>query len=440
MNYLPEKQLTHDLSYNHDLDNNDNFSPDNQWLVYDTRTEEGGIAASAKIEKVNIETREKIIVYQVANNHEWGPGVGAASYSPTENAVVFIHGLASVTENNPYQQWRRTGVIIDEANVEKPIFMDARDIYFPYTKGALRGGTHRHEWSGNGQWIGFTYNDAIMKALEDSTGEKRNLRTIGVAKKDNPVSVKQNNNGENIAGEWFSSIVVRVVANPKFGSDEISNAAGDSWVGKNGYLKPDGKRQMARAFIGTVRNKNGESVDEVFIVDIPNEIDVEGEYGALEGTKNVLPMPPKGATQRRLTFTAESESAGCIGIVRSSPEGDLLAFLAKDKQNVRQIFTINPNGENLNQITFHKTDVEGSLRWHPSGKSVFYICAGSIHQCEIGFGDFETRVQQISKPSYISPTNLVISHDGKILAFNRAITRGDGAKHSKQIYIIKLND
>jgi Tol biopolymer transport system component len=279
-----------------------------------------------------------------------------------------------------------------------------------------------------------------MKVLEDSTGEKRNLRTIGVAKKDNPVSVKQNNNGENIAGEWFSSIVVRVVANPKFGSDEISNAAGDSWVGKNGYLKPDGKRQMARAFIGTVRNKNGESVDEVFIVDIPNEIDVEGEYGALEGTKNVLPMPPKGATQRRLTFTAESESAGCIGIVRSSPEGDLLAFLAKDKQNVRQIFTINPNGENLNQITFHKTDVEGSLRWHPSGKSVFYICAGSIHQCEIGFGDFETRVQQISKPSYISPTNLVVSHDGKILAFNRAITRGDGAKHSKQIYIIKLND
>ncbi|MEZ4905810.1 MAG: hypothetical protein R2822_30615 [Spirosomataceae bacterium] len=56
---MAEKQLTNDLSYNHDLDNNDNFSPDDQWLVYDTRTEIGGIAASAKIEKVNVATGEK---------------------------------------------------------------------------------------------------------------------------------------------------------------------------------------------------------------------------------------------------------------------------------------------------------------------------------------------------------------------------------------------
>jgi hypothetical protein len=74
--YLAEKQLTHDLSYNHDLDNNDNFSPDNQWLVYDTRTEEGGIAASAKIEKVNIETGEKKVLYELPNNAAMGPWRG----------------------------------------------------------------------------------------------------------------------------------------------------------------------------------------------------------------------------------------------------------------------------------------------------------------------------------------------------------------------------
>ena len=52
--YPEETQLTTDLSYNHDLDNNDNFSPDNQWLVYDTRTHAGGIAASSRIERVRV--------------------------------------------------------------------------------------------------------------------------------------------------------------------------------------------------------------------------------------------------------------------------------------------------------------------------------------------------------------------------------------------------
>ena len=46
MKYYTEIQLTIDLSYNHDLDNNDNFSPDNKWLAYDIRPEKGGIAAS----------------------------------------------------------------------------------------------------------------------------------------------------------------------------------------------------------------------------------------------------------------------------------------------------------------------------------------------------------------------------------------------------------
>lgn len=437
MKYLPERQITQDLSYNHDLDNNDNFSPDNQWLVYDTRTDEGGIAISAKIEKVNIETSEKKVLYQIKNNQSWGPGVGAVSYSPVENAVVFIHGLNNITEKNPYQQWRRTGVIIDETTIEKPIFMDARDIDFPYTKGALRGGTHRHEFSGDGKWIGFTYNDAIMKSLEDSTGEKHNLRTIGVSKKINPVNVKPYEKGENISGEWFSALVVRVLANPKPGSDEISHAAGDSWVGKNGYLKENGIRQIARAFIGTVRDKNGKNVDEVFVVDIPEKIEIEGDFGALEGTKTSLPMPPKGTIQRRLTFTADTPQAGCVGIVRSSPDGDLLAFLAKDKYGIRQIFTISPKGEDLTQLTFHRTDVDGSIRWHPSVKSLFYIWNGSINQCSIGMESFENRFTQISEPSIPAPTNLVVSHDGKTLAFNRTLPT-ENKKISKQIFVIKL--
>ncbi|RYU95432.1 DUF3748 domain-containing protein [Emticicia agri] len=432
MEYMTEKQITDDATYHHDLDNNDNFSPDNQWLVYDTRTDEGGIAASARIEKVHISTGEKKIVYELPGNQAWGPGAGAVSYSPVENAVVFIHGLPSVTEANPYQQWRRTGVIIDETLAGKRIFMDARDITPPYTKGALRGGTHRHEWSGNGQWIGYTYNDAVMKALEDSTHEKHNLRTIGVSKKINPVVLEKDANGENISGEWYSVLVVKVTPTPQPGSDEISHAAGDSWVGTNGYKKTDGTRQMARAFIGSVRDRNGKSVDEVFIVDIPEAIDIAGESGPLEGTATTMPMPPKGTLQRRLTFTANGNQPGCVGIVRSSPDGELLAFLAKDEKGVLQLFTINPDGKNLTQLTYHTSNVEGFFRWHPSGKSIYYVWNGSIVNCETGNEAFEKRHHLLTERTVPSPTNLVISHDGKTIAFNRLIGK------AKQVFIGKL--
>jgi hypothetical protein len=57
-------------SFNHDLDNNDNFSPDGKWLVYDTRTAAGGIGGSPSIERVNVETGviEELIV--IKNNRK----------------------------------------------------------------------------------------------------------------------------------------------------------------------------------------------------------------------------------------------------------------------------------------------------------------------------------------------------------------------------------
>ena len=431
---LEEKQVTNDLSYHHDLDNNDNFSPDGEWLVYDTRTDDGGIAASSKIEKVNIHTGEKKILFEIKNNQIWGPGAGAVSYSPKENAVVFIHGLDHSTEANPYQQWRRTGVIIKDENPNVPIYMDARDITFPFTPGALRGGTHRHEWSGDGQWIGYTYNDAILKALEDSTGEKYNLRTIGVSKKIKPVIVDQSS--ENISGEWFSALVVRVVPEPAPGSDEISHAAGDSWVGQNGYLNKNGERQLARAFLGTVSDKNGKSVPEVFIVDIPEDITQPGEYGPLEGTKTTFPMPPKGTVQRRLTNTTDSSKPGCSGIVRSSPDGNHLAFLAYDKSGIQQVFLISPNGGAPIQLTEHESDVSGNIRWHPDGQHVSYVWDGSLVLCKLGEAPFKERFEKLTASTNPAPTNAVWSPDGKMIAFNRLLKSEKDS--TQQIFVRKI--
>ena len=430
--FREELQITRDLTYNHDLDNNDNFSPDDQWLVYDTRTEAGGIGACAKIEKVHIATGEKVVLYELKNNQSFGPGVGAVSYSHTENMVCFIHGLMNITAENPYQQWRRSGVIVKDNAPGVPIFMDSRDITIPYTPGALRGGTHRHEWSRDGGWIGYTYNDAILKHLEDSTGETYNLRTIGVSKKVKPLDVDKDPAGENINGNWFSAIVVEVVADPVPGSDEISRAAGDSWVGISGYEKQDGTVQRARGFIGTVRDDHGVDVDEVFVVDIPEDISKRGK-GPLQGTSTTMPSPPLGAQQRRLTRTANSKNPGCIGIVRSSADGRHLAFRAFDDQGILQIFTISPLGGEPVQQTFHKSDVQSGVRWHPDKNEICYIWDNSIVVRKLGSASFE----RVTKPLASPPTDPVWSHDGKTIAYNRLVKDNYG-QSTKQIFIIWL--
>ena len=84
-----ETQITFS-PYNHSLDNNDNFSPDNMWLVYDTRTNNGGIRRGKTIEKVNISTKEIDTIYSAPGASETGPGIGAVSYHPIENKIIFI--------------------------------------------------------------------------------------------------------------------------------------------------------------------------------------------------------------------------------------------------------------------------------------------------------------------------------------------------------------
>jgi len=430
-------QLTNG-AYNHDLDNNDNFSPDGKWLAYDTRTAIGGIGGSPSVERVNVESGKMEELFAIMDNQSWGPGAGAVSYHPTENRVIFIHGLAFCSEKNPYQQWKRTGTMVDDNHPNVPIFMDARDVTLPYTPGSLRGGTHRHEWSKDGKWVGFTYNDAILKAIEDSTGEKVNLRTVGVSTKLKPVIVDHSGEGDNLSGEWYSVLVVRVVPNPVAGSDEISNAASDSWVGTGSYMNKEGKRQVARAFIGKIRSKKNLPVDELFVVDIPDSINQPGEFGPLEGTPTTFPMPPKGTVQRRLTYTAETAHPGCGGVVRSSSDGKWIAYLAADANGRQQIFIISPDGGSSRQVTAHPAGVQSCARWSPDNQSICYQTENSIVICKISNEPFEKRFQRITPVSQEELSNIVWSADGKTIAFNRPV-KAEGAKEAwKQIFVVKL--
>ena len=129
-----------DEPINHELDNNDNFSPDDRFLVFDARTEEGGIGASRLIAKVEIATGRITPLYQPPHPNSFGPGVGAASFSHSRNEVIFIHGPFHPTgRENQYELYRRVGVIVPGDGSGAIQQADARDTQVPYTLGAFAG-------------------------------------------------------------------------------------------------------------------------------------------------------------------------------------------------------------------------------------------------------------------------------------------------------------
>src|SRR5207253_7660492 len=134
-------------------------------------------------------------------------GLGAPSFLNNRD-VIAIHALTSGLK---YDLTVRGGMIIAADGSGKTHWLDSRDLTPPFTPGALRGGTHKHEPDASGQWIGFTYNDQIMKSRGSD------LRNVGVSKRG--IHVPVDKNPANFEGESFSVLLTACVDHPKPGSD-----------------------------------------------------------------------------------------------------------------------------------------------------------------------------------------------------------------------------
>jgi len=423
-----EEQLTFDYK-GHYLNPTQCFSPDDEWIVYDTRIDPEKIGSTRSVEKVNLESGEMIMMYTAPNQTQYGPGVGAAAYNPVKNRILFTRGLLNSNFLRPYGYRRRGGVMVDDSAPMKAIGADARDVTEPFTPGALRGGTHEHTWSGDGEWISFTYQDAILAQLEKSGRKRLDLPTVGVSAPIGRVTVDRDAEGENNDAAMFSVLVVRVAASPKADSNGIERAYNHSWVGAGGYLRPDGTRQKrAIAFQGIVLDDASERVSEVFIVDLPDRIDIPGVHGPLEGTSTAHPMPPKGAVQRRLTYNTKRKYPGIQGPrhwLRSSSDGKWIAYLAKDDSGVAQIHLVSPNGGRDVQLTGNKWPVASAFNWSPDGRYIAYAMDNSIFVTDTRAGDTFGKSIRMTKRSSDDrkpeAAGIVWSNRGDKIAFCRRI-------------------
>ncbi|MES2461491.1 MAG: DUF3748 domain-containing protein [Armatimonadota bacterium] len=422
------------------------WSPDSRRIVYDTRSDADGTRFDGeRIEVVEVATGAVETVYMAKN----GAFCGVATFHPTDDRVVFILGPEFPTADWSYGPAHRQGVMVDLARPEAAINLDARDLTPPFTPGALRGGSHVHVFSPDGQWVSFTYNDAVLSEVQSGSPEQDiDQRNVGVSVFEARLPVPEPRRLDSLSrshgGTAFSVLVTRTVANPAPGSDEIQRAFEEGWVGTNGYCRPDGTRQKrALAFLGEVISPEGNPLIEVFVADLPDDVTARGEWGPLEGTETRRPAPPHGTRQRRLTFTADHAFPGVQGPrhwVRSAPDGSQIAFLMRDTSGTPQLWTVSPNGGEPNQIARDSWGIASAFSWSPDGTQIAYIADNSVFVVTVQTGQSVRLTARSTDADAPLSLACVFSPDGRRIAYGRRLPEQDrvnGPRHN-QICVVTL--
>ncbi len=429
-----ERQLT-DSPQGHVLTNVNVWSADGEWIVYDTRIRDDQFTGTT-IERVRVASGDVEVLYEAKDQAK----VGVVTAHPIEERVIFIHGPERPTAEWSYAMTRRRGVWVDAGRPGMPRNLDAMNYGTRFARGGLRGGSHVHVYSWDGQAVSFTYDDEILARLGEDPSHSHdiNQRNVGVSVPTGPVLVSTDH-ARNHDGEWFSVLVTRTVPAPRPGSSEISRACEEGWIGTNGYLRTDGSRQpQALAFQGTVQARDGTLHAEVYVVDLPADFTAAGD-APLQGTATRRPAPPLGTKQRRATFTDDRKRPGLATTprhwLRSSPDGSAIAFLMMDDEGIVQLWTVSPNGGPPRQVSDNPHGIASAFTWNPAGTAVAHVMDGSVCVTHIATGRTHRLTPRSAEPAD-GPRSLacVFSPDGARVAYTRSVAGPAG--RFDQIFVV----
>jgi hypothetical protein len=397
-----ERQLTFS-PHHHDLDGTQNFSPDDRFLCYDTRDTVGeGIGNSQTIEMVELATGRETVLYRPEHaivGKAPAPGVGAPFFHPLANRVAFIHGPPAGSERGPYGITNRTGYEVEADGSMRVRRLDLRDVATERDTipGAHRGGTHVHQYSGDGRRIGVTYDDYLMPQYR---------RTIAYLEEHAAAPAGYSR---------YFAVLIRTVPEGTSTPGEFERAASDSWVGAGG---------TQRAFVGTVRAANGVDYEQaLFVVEIPEDTDITT---ADSGGPDRFPAPPRGLRVRRVTQSAED------GFVRASPDGTRIAYYDLDAVGRIQIFIVpigaDPSTAPMQATHFERgvdrnspSRIEGGLRWHPDGNVIICLSEGAIAAVSVEPGPRFGETRFLTPRDEHARLKPVWSHNGRTIAYNRRV-------------------
>lgn len=395
----------------HMLHHNSVFSADGQWIVFDGRNDEKKIGETTYISIVSINGQEEHTIYETQNPSMYGPGVGAASFSPTADKVIFIHGLLDANENQPYDITRRFGMAVDIQKSYDGIPMDARDVVAPYTLGSLRGGSHSHCWSPDGTMVSFTYNDAFVDP---------DLRMVGVMiPSDQDIVVPQTSG--NHKGTAYAVILSEVVREPEWGTNQISKAFDECWLATD---KPK------IAFQGNTKNLNGEVITEIYTIEVNQDL-IRKDPNTV-GKIGTLPQVPKGIVQKRISFTEKGLSP-LRHWLRSSPDGRYVYALAKDDNSNNQIVQCTVETGEYKYISNFPFSISSPININYDGDKICFYANNKLYLFDLKNNELLVLVDSLSAGNFFvgSP---VFSRQNDCIAFN-VLEQKDKCVH---IYVIDL--
>lgn len=433
---MPDARPITTTPHGHVLTNSGVWSPDSRWIVYDVRsTPDGSTFDGTRIERVDVESGRVEVLYESRD----GACCGVVTASPVDDRVVFILGPERPTADWTYGAARRQGVVVHTAHPGVATPLDARDLVPPFTAGALRGGSHVHIFSADAAAVSFTYEDAVLEAAAAGRSAEKSLRAVGVSVCGRPTTVPARH-PRNHDGSAFTVLVTRLADAPRPGSDEISRAFEEAWIGADGYVRNDGTRQRrALAFQGHVITPAGTTISEVFVADLPDDlVDLAlAGTGPLAGTSTTWPTPPRAVRQRRLTFTAGRRHPGLQGPrhwLRSNSDGTRIACLMRDDAGVVQIFTIDPAGGEPRQLTHGAHGIASAFTWSPDDTRIACVIDGSVCVVDAASGEALRLTEPVRDASGPRPEACVFSPDGRRIAYVRHVATG--ATTHNQIFTV----
>jgi Tol biopolymer transport system component len=141
--------------------------------------------------------------------------------------------------------------------------------------------------------------------------------------------------------------------------------------------------------------------------------------------------------QHRLTFTGDRKYPGLSAPrhwVRSSPDGERIAFLMKDDAGVVQLFTVSPGGGAISQVTRNEWPIASAFTWSPDGRFIAHAMDGSACVTHVASGETR-RVTTKEEAHPPRPEACVFSPDGAKIAcvktvdgFNQVFVADAGEK------------
>lgn len=418
------RQVTH-APYGHILANRNVWSSDGHSIVYDIRDDETKFTGN-RIERVFVASGEVETLYV-------SPGrstCGVPTCCPIDERFVFIHSplvpdYEGANEAWEYCAWHRHGVL---GRLSQPLAtrtLDARDIVPPFTRGALRGGTHLHMFSPDGAMVASTYEDHVL-ATSKTVSRHDNRRVIAITILGNEVTVPRAS--ENNLDGFFTVVVTDVVDAPQAGSDEIYRAYSEAWI--------DNKRL---AFHGDVLGRSGTPHVELFVVALADDLPFPGSE-ILQGTATTRCGVPRGVHMRRLSFTDEDVNPGMAGPRHwavASPDGKWIGCFRLDASGHAQFYVVSPIDGEMRQVTSHPFSASSAFSWHPDSQSVAYVADGSVMQIDLNVGEPRRLTAKANIGEGPTHHACVFSPGGDQIAFMQPVRSTYG--QSSQIFCVAAN-